>query len=332
MSLLRIEQLRLSIATSEAQRHPLLDGVNLEIGRGEILGLVGESGSGKSLTALSILQLLPRPQARIEGGRILFDGHDLTQLAPHELSSLRGGRISMIFQDAMSALNPVQRIGRQLLEVLELHRPQWSAEQQRHHATRLLARVGLPDPAERLAAYPHQLSGGQRQRVMIAMALACEPALLIADEPTTALDVTIQAQVLTLIRELQQQFGTSVLFITHDLGVVAQLCQQVAVMYAGRIVEYAPATALFEHPKHPYTRALLSALPRLDGPVQVPLPTIPGQVPAPGHFSSGCRFANRCPAAREPCRINTPELLPTDAASPQAGMVACLRWQELDHD
>lgn len=347
MSLLRIEQLQLSIAADQRARHNLLDGVDLQVERGEIVGLVGESGCGKSLTALSILQLLPRPQGRIEGGRILFEGRDVTQLPERELHALRGGRVSMIFQDAMSALNPVQRIGRQLLEVLALHRPEWPLEKRRQHCVRLLAQVGLPDPAERLRAYPHQLSGGQRQRVMIAMALACEPALLIADEPTTALDVTIQAQVLTLIRELQQQSGTAVLFITHDLGVVAQLCQRVAVMYAGRIVETAPAEILFRTPRHPYTRALLSALPRLDAPTQVELATIPGQVPAPGDFPAGCRFANRCAYARDICRNGQPILestMETAAAQTTAletrasgavisgQAVACLRWRELDND
>src|SRR5690625_5032964 len=207
MTLLDIQGLRLSIADDQGRPRPLLDGVDLQVRAGEVVGLVGESGCGKSLTALSILQLLPRPQARIDGGRILFQGQDLVPLSGDQLARLRGGRISMIFQDAMAALNPVQRVGRQLLEVLALHRPGLSSLQRRQRAVELLARVGLPDPAERMQAWPHQLSGGQRQRVMIAMALACEPALLIADEPTTALDVTIQAQVLTLIRELQQQTG-----------------------------------------------------------------------------------------------------------------------------
>jgi len=330
MTLLDIQGLRLSIADDQGRPRPLLDGVDLQVRAGEVVGLVGESGCGKSLTALSILQLLPRPQARLDGGRILFQGQDLVPLSGDQLARLRGGRISMIFQDAMAALNPVQRVGRQLLEVLALHRPGLSSLQRRQRAVELLARVGLPDPAERMQAWPHQLSGGQRQRVMIAMALACEPALLIADEPTTALDVTIQAQVLTLIRELQQQTGMAVLFITHDLGVVAQLCQEVAVMYAGRIVEHASAESLFARPRHPYSRALLGALPRLDAPTQVDLPSLPGQVPEPGRFPPGCRFANRCPEARDRCRLEVPALSPVDASA--TASVACLRWRELSND
>lgn len=327
MSLLRIEQLQLSIA-SDRGRHNLLDGVNLNLESGEIVGLVGESGCGKSLTALSILQLLPRPQGRIEGGNIVFEGRDTTQIPESELHALRGGRIGMIFQDPMTALNPAHRIGRQLEEVLWLHRTDWTPQQRQQHCVELLQKVGLPDPLTRLSAYPHQLSGGQRQRVMIAMALACQPKLLIADEPTTALDVTIQAQVLELILELQQQTGMAVLFITHDLGVVAQLCQRVAVMYAGRIVETAPTTTLFEQPAHPYTQALLSALPQLDGPTQVPLATISGQVPQPGAFPAGCRFANRCRYVLPSCREAVPELI---QATP-THQVACIRWQEINRD
>jgi len=298
MSLLRVDHLEVSVAVGNGRgagaRYPVLQDVSFEMQPGETLGLVGESGSGKSLTALSILRLLPQPAVRLERGAIHFDGRDLTQLPIDAMRALRGNRIAMIFQDPMTALNPVQTIGRQIEEVMLLHRPQWSAQKRRQRTLELLERVHMPAPAERLKAYPHQLSGGMRQRVTIAMALACEPALLIADEPTTALDVTVQAQVLGLIAQLQRELGMAVLLITHDLGVIAQTCRNVAVMYAGRIVEHASTRALFAAPAHPYTRGLLASLPALADAPQQPLPAIPGQVPELGRRPSGCAFANRC--------------------------------------
>jgi len=272
VSLLSISNLCVSVGgqqgaqDSNGNRWPVLHEISLRLASGEMLGLVGESGCGKSVTALSILRLLPQPMLRIDSGEIIFhgesaDGKNLLALSPAELRALRGDRIAMIFQDPMTALNPVQTIGRQLEEVLLLHRPDWNQQRRQQRIIELLDRVRIPAAAQRLDDYPHQLSGGMRQRVMIAMALACEPRLLIADEPTTALDVTIQAQVLQLIRELQQDMGMGVLLITHDLSVIAQTCDRVAVMYAGRIVETASVRQLFAQPRHPYTQGLLSSLP-----------------------------------------------------------------------
>lgn len=306
MSLLQVEGLQISVDTG-GNRWPVIEDVGFHIEPGETLGLVGESGCGKSLTALSLLGLLPRPALRLEAGSIRFDGRELTTIPREELQALRGDRIAVIFQDPMTALNPVYRVRRQLEEVLLLHRPDWSAEQRMQRMLELLRRVGMPAPAERLNAYPHQLSGGMRQRVTIAMALACSPRLLIADEPTTALDVTVQAQVLALMRELQNESGMAMLFITHDLGVIAQNCQRVAVMYAGRIVEHAPVMQLFRRPRHPYTRGLLASLPASGVPGQ-PLQTIPGQVPDVDARPPGCRFSNRCPRRIADCDRQPPML------------------------
>ncbi len=323
MSLLQIDDLVVTLASGD-RRWPVIDGLSLAIDAGETLGLVGESGCGKSLTALSILRLLPQPVLRIESGSIRFDGTDLLQLPAQAMQALRGNRIAMIFQDPMTALNPVQTIGRQLEETLLLHRPQMKPAQRRARCIELLQRVGMPAPAERLAAYPHQLSGGMRQRVTIAMALACEPALLIADEPTTALDVTVQAQVLALIKSLQREFGMAVLFITHDLGVIAETCERVAIMYAGRIAEQAPVHALFAQPSHPYTRALLASLPALASAPQTPLPAIAGQVPAVDQRPPGCAFANRCDWRIEACN-QRPPLTVIEGQHTSA----CIRWPEL---
>ncbi|HSB98231.1 MAG TPA: ABC transporter ATP-binding protein [Spongiibacteraceae bacterium] len=305
MSLLRIENLNVSVANGAnaktVQRWPVLQDVTLTMEEGETLGLVGESGSGKSVTALSILRLLPQPTLRVDSGAIVFDSREINTLSTAQMCALRGDRIAMIFQDPMTALNPVQTIGKQIEEVLLLHRPKWSGVQRRKRVLELLERVGMPAAEQRLQAYPHQLSGGMRQRVTIAMALACEPKLLIADEPTTALDVTVQAQVLNLIGELQQQSGMAVLFITHDLGVIAETCRNVAVMYAGRIVEQAAVTDLFAAPRHPYTRALLGSLPALSANPQQPLAAIPGQVPDIEQRPGGCAFANRCSYRTEIC-------------------------------
>ncbi len=323
MSLLQIDNLVVTVAAN-GKRWPVIDDLSLSIDAGETLGLVGESGCGKSLTALSILRLLPQPVLRIESGSIRFDGRDLLTLTPREMQALRGDRIAMIFQDPMTALNPVQTIGRQIEETLLLHRPQMRPAQRRERCIELLQRVGMPAPAERLAAFPHQLSGGMRQRVTIAMALACEPTLLIADEPTTALDVTVQAQVLSLIKSLQREFGMAVLFITHDLGVIAETCEHVAIMYAGRIAEQASVADLFAQPSHPYTRALLASLPALARAPQTALPAIAGQVPAVDQRPLGCPFANRCDWRIDDCDRRPPLVEIGDSHAS-----ACIRWQDV---
>ncbi|MCU0562155.1 MAG: ABC transporter ATP-binding protein [Desulfobacterales bacterium] len=269
-----------------------VDGLDLELYPGETFGLVGESGCGKSVTALSILRLLPRPAGRIAAGRILFDGRDLAAASEAEIRRIRGNRISMIFQEPMSSLNPVYTIGFQIEEVLRRHRGMNRAGA-RSEAARLLGLVGMPEPALRLDDYPHQLSGGMRQRAMIAMALACRPALMIADEPTTALDVTIQAQILDLIARLKEEIGMAVLLITHDLGVVAEICRNVAVMYAGRIVERAGVEGVFNRPAHPYTVGLFDSLPRAGG-REGGLRPIPGAVPSLAELPPGCAFQERC--------------------------------------
>jgi peptide/nickel transport system ATP-binding protein len=268
-----------------------VDGIDFQVQRSEIMGLVGESGCGKSVTSLSIMGLVSRP-GRVEAGEIIFDGRDLLKLKPDELRKLRGDRLSMIFQQPQSSLNPVQDAGRQIAEVLEVHRGMKQGPA-RERALELLKMVGIPDPERRLKAFPHEMSGGMAQRIMIAMALACEPELLIADEPTTALDVTIQAQILDLMRNLREQTGTAIILITHDLGVVAEMCDRVAVMYAGEIVEQADVTTLFRHASHPYTRGLIASIP-IVGDVREELSVIPGNVPNLIDLPKGCRFAPRC--------------------------------------
>ncbi|MBE4617836.1 ABC transporter ATP-binding protein [Vibrio navarrensis] len=242
----------------------VLHGVSFDVKKGRTLGLVGESGCGKSVTSMSIMGLLPKPYGRIIGGEILYRGKNLAALPAQEMYAMRGDRISIIFQDPMTALNPVHTVGKQLMEVLKLHRPELSRSERRSHALEMLKKVHIPMPEKRLDEYPHNLSGGMRQRVMIAMALACKPEILICDEPTTALDVTVQASILDLINELQQETGMAVVFITHDLGVVAEICDDVAVMYAGKIVEYADVFELFDAPKHPYTERLMGLMPSLE--------------------------------------------------------------------
>lgn len=282
----------------------VLHGINLAIGRGETLGLVGESGSGKSVTWLAALGLLPG-KAKV-GGRAMLDGENLIGMAPNALRRVRGGRIAMIFQDPASALNPMLTIGRQIGEALLLHRG-LSGRAAWAEAKRLLDLVGIPDAERRLSAYPHELSGGQNQRIMIAMALAGEPDLLIADEPTTALDVTIQAQILDLLALVQRESGTGLVLISHDLGVVAQTCDRVAVMYAGRIVEEAAADQLFDRPAHPYSRGLIDSLPRIDGP-RLRLLSIGGTVPDPRSLPQGCAFSPRCGSTIAECRRSVPPL------------------------
>ncbi len=301
-----------------------VDGVSFEVRRGSTVGVVGESGCGKSVTAFSILQLLPRPHGRILGGEIIFEGRDLARASPEEMHGIRGAKIGMVFQEPQSALNPVHSIGRQLMEVLLLHQTR-DRREARDRSIAMLRRVGIPSPEIRMGEYPHQLSGGMRQRVGIAMALACRPALLIADEPTTALDVTIQAQILELLRELQREMGMSVILITHDLGVIAENCEEVVVMYAGRVAERAGVRQLFARPVHPYTRGLLASIPRLSAAPKSRLATIEGQVPGLRELPPGCRFQNRCPHAQPRCG-QAPPPLETVAPGHQA---ACFRWKEI---
>ncbi len=286
------------------------DAISFDVHENETIGLVGESGCGKTVTGLSILGLIPSPPGRIVGGSIKFMGHELVGLPDREMRKIRGRDISMIFQEPMTALNPVFTIGNQMTDVLMLHRG-LTRRQARDAAIEMLAKVSIPGPARRIDEYPHQLSGGMRQRVMIAMALSCDPKLLIADEPTTALDVTTQAQVLEQISKLQSEFRMAVVLITHDLGVVAETCRRAIVMYCGRIVENAAIDRLFANPRHPYTRGLLDSIPRIRRDRLAELPVIPGRVPDLLHLPSGCRFADRCPRADMLCRKESPSLLPT---------------------
>ncbi len=277
---------------TDAGRVIAVDGVDLDVPRGKTLGIVGESGCGKSVTAFSINQLLPRPHGKVLGGSIQFEGRELTTLPQEDMRDLRGKDIAMIFQEPMTALNPVHRVGRQLAEAILLHE-EVSPNEVLRRSVEMLEKVRIPSPEVRIGEYPHQLSGGMRQRVMIAMALMHKPKLLIADEPTTALDVTVQAQILDLINELQKEMGMSVILITHDLGVIAETCDDVAVMYAGRIVERASAVELFASPRHAYTQGLLASIPTLDSEPKSLLKTIPGSVPSIESLRPGCRFAER---------------------------------------
>jgi oligopeptide/dipeptide ABC transporter ATP-binding protein len=301
--LLLVENLRLAFTLGGGVVHPV-DGVSFSIARGETLALVGESGCGKSLTSLALLRLVPPPGRIADGSRILLDGVDLLGLRESEMRSIRGGKIGMVFQDPMTSLNPVLTAGSQVSETIRAHRT-INARDAKERAVALLGEVGIPDPAERYGAYPHQLSGGLRQRVMIAIALAADPELLVADEPTTALDVTVQAQILELLDALRRDRGMSVLLITHDLGVVAGRADRVAVMYAGQIVETANTSTLFRTPGHPYTRALFASMPRLDR-ARERLASIPGSVPVPGGWPAGCRFHPRCPEMLQRCPSDVP--------------------------
>ncbi len=295
-----------------------VNGVSLQLEAGETLGVVGESGSGKSVTSLAMLGLIPQPPGIIAGGRALFEGRDLLKMSREELSQVRGRRIAMIFQDPMTALNPLLTVAEQLTEVTQLHLKHTYA-QARRHAIEMLGLVGIPAPDVRVDDYPHQFSGGMRQRVMIAMALSCDPEILIADEPTTALDVTIQAQMLELIKSLQVRKGTAVILVTHALGVVASVCDRVQVMYAGRIVETASTGGLFASPEHPYTQGLLRSTPRWDLDRKTVLEAIEGQPPDMLHPPSGCAFHPRCPLAIDRCKIDLPIL----EAAMHGGMKAC---------
>ncbi len=305
--LLRVEHLVVTFDT-EAGRLRAVDDVSFSVRAGETLGIVGESGCGKSVTAFSIMRLLPKPSGRIAGGRIRLGETEITGLSAEAVHRVRGNRISMIFQEPMTALNPVHRIGRQIAEVFHLHFPEMREAAVRRASVELLTKVRIPDPEKRFSEYPHQISGGMRQRVMIAMALACRPEILIADEPTTALDVTIQAQILDLMKQLQAETGMSIVFITHDMGVIAEMCDRVVVMYAGTVAEEAPVAALFENPRHPYSQGLLASIPRLEHPRKSPLHIIEGMVPALNEMPSGCRFRNRCPYAMPKCALQPPPL------------------------
>ncbi len=311
--LLAVEGLTVCFRDAEGGSLAVVEDVSFAIERGETLGLVGESGCGKSVTAMSVLRLLPSPPSLLAGGSIRFEGRELTRLPPRALREVRGDAIGMVFQEPMTSLNPTFTVGWQIAEALRLHRG-LGRRAAAAETVALLRQVGVGSPELRRRLYPHQLSGGLRQRAMIAMALACRPRLLIADEPTTALDVTIQAQILALLADLQRDLGMGMLLITHDLGVVAQVCRRVCVMYAGRIVERAPAAALFRQPRHPYTAGLLASRPRLARPQEC-LPAIAGQVPPPGARGVGCAFAERCPRRLPRCAAERPPL-DADRAAP----------------
>jgi peptide/nickel transport system ATP-binding protein/oligopeptide transport system ATP-binding protein len=306
--LLKIESLKTSFETRRGTVKAV-NGVDISLNRGDTLGIVGESGCGKTVLALTVIRLIPIPPGKIVAGRILFNGVDLLQLSEEEMRHMRGNEISMIFQEPMTSLNPVLRVGEQVAEVIRLHR-KVSKGDALDGAVDMLRLVGMPSPEERIGDYPHQMSGGMRQRVMIAIALACSPALMLADEPTTALDVTIQAQIIAVINDLKERVGTSVVFITHDLGVVAEACQQAAIMYAGRIVEQSSVEALFSTPFHPYTVGLMESIPRLGGSSadRGRLKVIPGTVPDLYNLPPGCSFQDRCGHVMDICGVEDPIL------------------------
>ena len=305
-AVLEVEDIRTRFHTREGTVHAV-NGISFDLGEGELLGVVGESGSGKSVTMMSLLKLLPMPPAEIASGRVRLDGEDLMALDPDDLTDVRGARVGFVFQDPMTSLNPVLTIGYQLTEPLRVHLGM-SRVAARRRAVELLERVGIPAAASRLGDFPHQFSGGMRQRVMIAIALACDPMVLIADEPTTALDVTIQAQILDLVKRLRRESGMAIIWITHDLGVIAGLADRVMVMYGGLVVERASVAKLYKEPRHPYTRGLLGTLPRLDGTRAERLESIPGQPPRLDRIPAACSFAPRCSHAFERCRRENPAL------------------------
>ncbi len=322
MSLLEIRDLSTSFRTGSGEV-TAIENVSFSLEKGEILGIVGESGSGKSVTALAIMGLLPRPAAKILGGSILFEDQNLLTLSDRSMQRLRGPGIAMVFQEPMTSLNPVFTIGEQIMETIRAHE-NLSQKDSFARAVEMLEKVGIPSAATRMSDYPHQLSGGQRQRVMLAIALVCRPRLLIADEPTTALDVTIQAQILDLLMDLRDEFGMAIMMITHNMGVIAETADRVLVMYAGRTVEQAPVGRLFDHPLHPYTRGLLSCVPTLDQD-QDRLVAIPGSLPEPSRRPSGCRFSARCLHAVEACSAAIP---PLETFEP-AHEAACIRVREI---
>jgi oligopeptide/dipeptide ABC transporter ATP-binding protein len=326
--LLEVNDLKTYFETDEGTVKAV-DGVSFHINKGETLAVVGESGSGKSVTSLSIMRLIPSPPGRIAGGQILFNGQDLVKKSEREMRRIRGNDISMIFQEPMTSLNPVYTVGDQIAEAIVLHQKK-SKGQAMKMAVEMLELVGIPEPAKRVKNYPHQMSGGMRQRVMIAMALSCGPQLLVADEPTTALDVTIQAQILDLMRKLQNEIGMSILFITHDLGVVAEIADRVVVMYAGRAVEEADVEDIFARPRMPYTLGLLNSIPRVDKAAthQTRLEAIPGNVANPLNLPPGCAFHPRCRFVRDRCKEAIPPLEDTGGGH----MVRCIRWQEIQDE
>jgi peptide/nickel transport system ATP-binding protein/oligopeptide transport system ATP-binding protein len=326
VSLLEVRNLRTVFASGRGEV-AAVDDVSFALGEREVLGIVGESGSGKSVTALSIMGLLPKPPARIASGAIWFAGENLLTYNESRMRRVRGPGIGMIFQEPMTSLNPIFSIGNQLMETVRAHE-RLSPRARRERAIAMLAKVGIAAPERRLDDYPHQLSGGMRQRVMIAMALACNPKLLIADEPTTALDVTIQAQILELLLSLRDEFGMAVIIITHNMGVVAEMADRVLVMYAGKIVEQAPVDDLFETPAHPYTRGLLDSIPSIDD-ERERLRTIPGMLPNPAALPPGCRFAPRCSWRIPACAAATPPLDPAGAGYGADHDAACIRLAEL---
>ncbi|RLA64018.1 MAG: peptide ABC transporter ATP-binding protein [Epsilonproteobacteria bacterium] len=319
--LLEIRNLQVQFNTD---RGPItaVKGVDLDVYKGKTLGIVGESGSGKSVTALSIMRLIPDPPGKIINGYIKFKGKNLLDMSLGDMRTIRGNKIAMIFQEPMTSLNPVFTVGNQIIEVLDLHQSHLSKEEKKNKAINMLDLVGIPAPEKRIKEYPHQLSGGMRQRVMIAMALACEPDILIADEPTTALDVTIQAQILELMNKLKEKLGMGIIFITHDLGVVAEMCDDVAVMYCGRIVEASDVSTVFKHPFHPYTKGLMESIPSFDSTedeTKARLKTIEGMVPSLFDLPKGCSFQDRCPEAIDECRGKKgPPLLEEQAPGHQA--------------
>ena len=324
--ILEVNDLKTYFGTDEGTVKAV-DGVTFHIDRGETLAVVGESGSGKSVTSLSIMRLIASPPGRIAGGEMLFEGQDLVKKSESQMRKIRGNDISMIFQEPMTSLNPVYTVGDQIAEAIQLHQHK-SRKQAMKLSTEMLDLVGIPEPGKRVRNYPHQMSGGMRQRVMIAMALSCGPKLLIADEPTTALDVTIQAQILDLMRQLQREIGMSILFITHDLGVVAEIADRVVVMYAGRAVEEGSALDIFAKPQMPYTLGLMNSIPRVDKAAehQERLEAIPGNVPNPLYLPQGCAFHPRCGFAKDACKEAIPPLEDTGGGH----MVRCIRWDELE--
>lgn len=322
--LLKVENLSAGF-TTDSGFIEVLDRIDFSVKVGQTISLVGESGCGKSVTASSIMRILPHPYGKITKGRILFQGQNLLDLPISEMYQIRGSSIAMIFQEPMTALNPVHLVKKQVGEVLQLHRPEIKKEDLPTHILKYLKDVEIPSPEQRLNNYPFQLSGGMRQRVMIAMALAGQPKLLIADEPTTALDVTVQAQILALIKALQEKTHMGVIYITHDMGVVAEVSDRVAVMYAGQIVETGPVDTIFKNPRHPYTRGLIASMPKLNSEPKTRLPYIKGSVPAPRAYPSTCRFAERCSYATDYCRSNSPVLEDFE----EDHVIRCFRAREI---
>lgn len=310
--ILQVKDLQTTFFTDSGEI-PAVDHIDFHVNEGEVLGIVGESGCGKSVTSLSIMGLVPKPPGEIVGGQILFEDRDLLEMSERQMREIRGNEIAMIFQEPMTSLNPLFTIGNQMIEAILIHEKKWSKKKASARAVEMLKLVGLPRASDLMKEYPHQLSGGMRQRVMIAMALVCDPKVLIADEPTTALDVTIQAQILKLMKDLNTRLNTAVLLITHDLGVVAETCERVIVMYSGQIIEEASAKTIFENPQHPYTKGLIQSVPDMRY-KKDRLYSIAGNVPRPGTIKQGCRFAARCEFAFDRCLQESPELFETSNA------------------